>query len=210
MNLLFHQTIVLLDLILLVILVWKIVNCYFDYRHGNYEGMKIYLAEMDWSILLNCDDVLEVWSESPASTTHTPILAIFLSNRKQRVPVNGALSDITYVTSGVSQGSDLGHVLFLLYINDINENVSGKEFVDIVYDGRVFHNCYEIHDWAVSGLGDVALCAASVALSVCVNSYFAPQPRGALDGATLTCILSLKWRPLSSATAVKIARKIRL
>ena len=29
---------------------WKL--CYYDYRHGNYEAMKVYLAEMDWSDLL--------------------------------------------------------------------------------------------------------------------------------------------------------------
>ena len=66
----------------------------------------------------------------------------FLSNRKQRVSVNGALSDITAVTSGVPQGSFLGPVLFLLYINDINGNIKSpiRLFADdsIIYTEKCF------------------------------------------------------------------------
>ena len=48
----------------------------------------------------------------------------FLSNRKQRVSVNGALSDTTDVKSGVPQGSVLGPILFLQYINETFNRVS--------------------------------------------------------------------------------------
>ena len=57
--------------------------------------------------------------------THN-LITYYLQNRKQRVSVNGALSDITYVASGVPQGSVLRHILFLLYSNDKNGNVKSR------------------------------------------------------------------------------------
>ena len=43
----------------------------------------------------------------------------FLSQRQQRVVINGAASDWLTVTRGVPQGSLLGPLLFSIYVNDM-------------------------------------------------------------------------------------------
>ena len=42
----------------------------------------------------------------------------YLKRRQQGVAINGSKSSLVEVSSGVPQGSILGHLLFVIYIND--------------------------------------------------------------------------------------------
>ena len=54
------------------------------------------------------------------------LITNFLTNRQQRVLLNGCASEWKYLLSGVPQGSVLGPLLFLVYINDLTDNISSN------------------------------------------------------------------------------------
>ena len=56
----------------------------------------------------------------------------FLKNRKQKVVLNSQFSSWADVDTGVPQGSILGLLLFLIYINDLTNDLSSstKLFAD--------------------------------------------------------------------------------
>ena len=85
----------------------------------------------------------------------------YLNNRKQRVVINGFQADYSNIESGVPQGSVLGPLLFLIYINDLERNIKSnvKFFADdtmlfsIVNDpilsaSELNHDLNVINQWA--------------------------------------------------------------
>ena len=72
------------------------------------------------------------------------ILENYLSNRQQRVLLNGQSSDWLDINAGVPQGSVLGPLLFLIYINDLSDNLISvaKLFAD---DTSLFSTVHDIN-----------------------------------------------------------------
>lgn len=70
----------------------------------------------------------------------------FLTNRQQRVLINGISSEWTEVSSGVPQGSVLGPLLFILYVNDLPSEVSSfcKLFAD---DAKLYKELRNLEDF---------------------------------------------------------------
>ena len=96
----------------------------------------------------------------------------FLLGRRKRVGVNGTYSGLAPVTSGVPQGSVLGSVLFVIFINDLPDIVNSlcQMYAD---DTKVFllkltrkvkSNCSKIWTcwWSGQTVGNCDLMQASV------------------------------------------------
>ena len=75
----------------------------------------------------------------------------YLNNRRQFVKQCGTTSDICTVTCGVPQGSNLGPLLFLLYINDLPDSIK-KSLVTLFADDTTIYSSGKTYDNLIENL----------------------------------------------------------
>ena len=76
-------------------------------------------------------------------------ISSYIRNRSQAVVIDGHQSRFSYIHSGVPQGSHLGPLLFLLYINDITTYVHHSDILIYADDTKIFREINTLDDCAL-------------------------------------------------------------
>ena len=104
------------------------------------------------------------------------LLKSYLSNRKQYVAYNGVSSNLSNISCGVPQGSILGPLLFILYVNDMANASSILHFILFADDTNLFCSNLNFHDLVCTVNQELSklcewFCANKLSLNVKKTNY---------------------------------------
>jgi len=118
------------------------------------------------------------------------LLESYLSDRYHRVVINGVCSDWKPVQSGVPQGSILGPLLFLIFINDIVDDIKSNiyifaddtslmQYIDPhnvnISFATINEDLHRLHEWSIQWRADFnALKSSYIIFTKCLNRPLYP------------------------------------
>ena len=134
------------------------------------------------------------------------LIKSYLSNRKQFVSINGVESEMRDLTCGVPQGSSLGPLLFIIYINDFRlclDQTETGHFADdtyLLYGNKKMKTIETIVNMELKKvslwlrLNKLSLNACKTELVIFHSILKVPGPISIkLDGKKLTPVDSVKY-----------------
>jgi hypothetical protein len=123
----------------------QLLTVFHDWSNNRNSGLSTDVVFLDFSKAFDSVPHERLLLKLHSYGIRDPLLSwvrSFLTNRQQRVVVRGNYSPWTPVLSGVPQGTVLGPVLFIIYINDITRNLTSqcKLFADDMKVYKVLRN----------------------------------------------------------------------
>jgi ribonuclease P/MRP protein subunit RPP40 len=132
----------------------------------------------------------------------------YLTNRSQCVSINGIMSNCETIKYGVPQGSILGPLLFLLYINDLPNTSSILSFILFADDTNVFYSNRSYHSLIETVNTELALVADwftvnKLSLNLQKTNFIIFRSHRKRCTENMTSLVKINDIPISQETSTK-------